>query len=335
MTGSADGGDRAAPAPHSAERLPDFFIVGQPKSGTTALYEMLRRLPQVFMSDLKEPRYFSSDLPSPYQPRAPGEPPAATYQDYLDLFAPATPGQLVGEASTSYIWSRTAAREIAAARPDARIIAIFREPASFVRSMHLQLLQINVEKERRLRRALELEAQRRQGHALPDVVAHWPAVLLYTDRVRYTEQLRRYHEAFAREQVLALVYDDFRADNEGTLRRVLEFLGLEHEGPVELLEANPSVRMRSVALEEALHAVSVGRDPASRAAKSVIKALTPRSLRRGAHRAVRERVVFGAPGADDEQLMLELRRRFKGEVQAFGDYLGRDLVSLWGYDELD
>ncbi len=319
-------------APHG--RVPDFFIVGQPKSGTTALYEMLRSHPQIFMPDLKEPRFFASDLPSPFNERPNGEPPK-TFEDYLALFAPATAEQRVGEASTAYIWSDTAAGLLARAQPDARIIVILREPASFIRSMHLQLLQIRVERERSLRKAIAMEDARREGRNLPAVVSNWPKVLIYTDRVRYVEQLRRFHAAFSPEQVLVLIYDDFRSDNEATVRAVLRFLDVDDTVPVAASEANPTVRLRSVRLDETVRALSVGRGPLNRTVRSTVKALTPRRLRRRAQRAVRSHVVFGSPQPPDEELDAELRRRFRGEVVALSEYLGRDLVSLWGYDSLD
>ena len=57
--------DRPTAAPTPVTRLPDFFIAGQPKSGTTALYEMLKRHPQIYMSPVKEPFYFAADNPLP------------------------------------------------------------------------------------------------------------------------------------------------------------------------------------------------------------------------------------------------------------------------------
>jgi Sulfotransferase family len=317
----------------SEGRVPDFFIVGHPKSGTTALYEMLRSHPQIYMPDFKEPRFFASDLPSRFTEKASGEPPQ-TRDDYLSLFDSASAAQRVGEASTAYIWSKTAAGLIAKDQPSARIIVILREPASFVQSMHLQLLQIRVEKERSLRKALALEDARRRGKHLPAVVSRWPQVLLYTDRVKYVEQLRRYHAVFPREQVLVLIYDDFRRHNETTVRAVLRFLDVDDTAAIEVTEANPTVRMRSVRLDETVRAVSVGRHPLARAVRSSVKALTPAGVRLQAHRAIRRQVVFGAPRAPDEAVMLELRRRFKAEVVAVSEYLGRDLVTLWGYDRL-
>jgi hypothetical protein len=339
MTVSTDS-EHAALDPSAGEdlcdgRVPDFFIVGQPKSGTTALYEMLRSHPQIFMPDFKEPRFYASDLPSRFQaPRASGLPPES-YEDYLALFEPAAPGQLVGEASTAYIWSHTAARRIAQARPEAKIIVILREPASFLRSLHLQLLQIRIEHATTLRKALALEDDRRAGRKVPREIEHWPQVLLYTDRVAYVEQLRRYHEQFSSEQVLTLIYDDFRNDNEATVRRVLRFLEVDEEAPVAITEANPSVRMRSVRMDGVVRSATVGGNPVARHARRALKAVLPEGARERLRHAIWRRLVFGRPRPADDKLMIELRRRFHPEVRALSEYLGRDLVKLWGYDELD
>jgi hypothetical protein len=315
-------------------RVPDFFIVGQPKSGTTALYAMLRTHPQIFMPDFKEPRFYADDLPSRFQePRASGLP-AETYEDYLALFAPAGEGQLVGEASTAYIWSQSAASRIARARPEAKIIVILREPAAYLRSLHLQLMEIRIEDAKTLRKALALEDERRAGRHVPREIGNWPQVLLYTDRVAYVEQLRRYHAVFAPEQVLVLIYDDFRADNEGTVRRVLAFLGVDQQAPVTVTEANPTVRMRSARVDGMVRSVTVGGNPIARNARRALKLVLPESARERLRFLIWRRLVFGSPRPADEELTIELRRRFKGEVQELSEYLGRDLVKLWGYDQL-
>jgi len=83
-----------------------------------------------------------------------------------------------------------------------------------------------------------------------------------------------------------------------------------------------------------MHTLAVGRGPISRAVKNSVKAVTPDGLRRRALRTTRERLLYVEPQAPDEELMRQLRRRFKGEVQAAGEYLNRDLVSLWGYEGL-
>lgn len=335
-SGIVPGGETAAPAtallPHAQVavqgRVPDFFIVGHPKSGTTALYEALRAHPEIYMPDGKEPWFFAPELHERTPPRPEGTP--GTLAQYTALFTAASPEQRVGEATALYLWSQTAARHIAEVQPQARIIAILREPASFLRSLHLQFLQSYVETESDLRSALALEQERRQGRSIPRYT-YWPQALLYSEHVRYVEQLRRYHAAFARENVLVLIYDDFRADNAGTVRTVLRFLGVQDTAPINVPQANPTVRARSQRLSELVHALSVGRGPASLAVKEAVKALTPRGLRRQALYAAQRHVVFADPGDADEQLMSELRGRFKGEVVALSEYLGRDLVTLWGY----
>ncbi len=311
--------------------LPDFFIVGQPKSGTTALYEMLRRHPQIHMPRGKEPWFFAEELHERTPPRPEGTP--VTLAEYRELFAAAAPGQRVGEATALYLWSRTAAGEIAEVRPDARIIAILREPASLLRSLHMQFVQTYVETETDLRTALALEPARSKGEQIPRYT-YWPRALAYSEQVRYVEQLRRYEQLFAPEQMLVLIYDDFRAENEATVRRVLRFLEVDEEVAIEATEANPTVRARSQRLHELVHAVSVGRGPVSRAAKGSIKALTPRRLRRGALHATQRHIVYTEPQQPDAQLMAELRGRYKDEVVALGEHLGRDLVSLWGYGDV-
>jgi Sulfotransferase family len=316
-------------------RVPDFFIVGHPKSGTTALYEMLRRHPQIYMPDLKEPRFFASDLRVRFQ-RRPPDPrnPAAlpqTFAEYLALFDAATPYQRVGEASPLYLMSRAAPELIARAQPAARIVAILREPVGFLRSLQLELVQNHIERERDFRRAMANEQLGALGEGTPDYA---PPIRRYSDRVCYVEQLRRFHAVFSSEQVLVLIYDDFRADNEGTVRRVLRFLDVDDGVELHAVEANPTVHVRSVGLDRLVRSLYAG-GGLSRVARRTVKALTPRRWHGERLQAVRRRLLYGAPKPPDEAFTLELRSRFKAEVVALSEYLDRDLVSEWGYDLVD
>lgn len=295
------------------------------------MYEMLSQHPQIFVG-LKEPRFFVSEMNYRDIPRPGGTP--KTLAEYTAWYRKAAPDQFVVDVSPWYLWSQTAAARIADVRPDARIIAILREPASFLRSLHLQWLQLYVESETDFRKAMALEEQRRQGKKIP-VNTYWPKALLYSEHVRYAEQLRRYHAVFPPEQVLVLIYDEFRADNEGTMRGMLRFLGVDDTIAISQRESNPSVGVQAPRANSAVRAVMVAQNPALRALKRTAMALTPGGPRRRALYAARRRFVWSEPSKPDEQFMTELRRRFKPEVEAIGDYLGRDLVSLWGYDRLD
>jgi Sulfotransferase family len=326
MTMSSELPHTAATQPSG--RVPDFFIVGHHKSGTTAMYEMLRDHPQIYMPKMKEPEFFGRDLTRRQELRAGigaqkqtfAQTRPHTYAEYLSLFADAEPGQRAGEASPSYLGSLTAATQISEIQPAARIIAILREPASFLRSLHLQMVRNHVQSEWDLGRAIAGE----------DLAEQSRRVQRYTDRVRYVEQLQRYHDVFGADQVLVLIYDDFRADNEATVRAVLRLLDVDADVPIKAVDANPTVAARSRVLDQWAHALRTGRGPFARAAKATVKALTPPRLRRTAVRTI----VYGDAPSPDEELMLDLRRRFKPEVVALSEYLKRDLVKLWGYDSI-
>jgi hypothetical protein len=250
--------------------------------------------------------------------------------EYLLLFTAATPDQCIGEASTSYLWSHSAAARIAEAQPAARIIAILREPVSFLRSLHLQLLQNRHETEKDFRKAVALDEDRLEGRNIPDR-SYWPQALIYSERVKYVEQLRRFHAVFPAEQVKVLIYDDFRTDNAAMMRGVLRFLGVDEASPIELLKVNPTVRIRSERLRVWVGRGDSGQRALPRAVKASLRVVLPEELRRG----IRHGVLYRSPAAPHEDFTAELRRRFKGEVVALSEYLGRDLVTLWGYDGVD
>ncbi|MGH9169510.1 MAG: sulfotransferase [Acidimicrobiales bacterium] len=346
-------------------RVPDFFVVGQAKSGTTALYEMLRTHPSIFMPAVKEPRYLASDAfvrQARFSPGIEADGYAAlfggaasdqgsdsalshdlyareaqravsgieTLTQYLALFEPAEPGQLLGEASPRYLPSRAAPKAIAALNPGARTVAIFREPASFLRSLHLQRVQSGQETSPDLSSALRLDlvASGRQ---------HDPAFTYsdvnYWSRIQYTEQLRRYHAVLPREQTLNLIYDDFRDDNEATVRLVLAFLGVDPSVPMTSLKANPTIGVRSIGLREAAYRVRDGRgSPAATATNKVVKSIMPRLARRWLLRTAEDRVLYTRSPQIDEEVMAEIRRQARPEVERFSQQMGRDLLALWKYD---
>ena len=323
-----------APAAAGA-RVPDFFIVGHAKSGTTALHRMLDRHPGIHMP-AKEPRFFAIkeiDLHGGRLSDQPGRRPR-TLEGYMALFAGAREDQLIGEATPAYLRSPLAAARIAEVCPQARIIAILREPTSFLSSFHLQSLRGYNETQKDFRKAIELVEPRRQGRSIPPL-SRSPWDLLYTDHVRYTEQLRRYHELFGREQVLVLIYDDLLRDNEGTVRQVVRFLGLDDTVAIAPARTRPSRDVRFGPLHRLvqLRRIALRSLPAAGALSRAAGALTPAPLR-GKLRSSWRSVGFAPPAGADEEFTRELRRRFKPEVQVLSEYLGRDLVSLWGYDDV-
>jgi hypothetical protein len=313
-------------------RLPDFFVVGHPKSGTTAMHLMLAQHPRIFVG-AKEPRYFVPEMRLRDFPRLEGERTPTNLDEYRAWFAGAAPDQIVGDVSPPYLWSKHAAELIAQVRPDARIIALLREPASFLRSLHMQWLQSYCEVEPDFQAALALEEPRRRGEQMP-LDTFWPNVLFYSEHVRYVEQLRRFHDRFPRERVLVLIYDDYQRDNEATVGSVLRFLEVD-EIPIRVQRAKPTVEVRAPRLNGVLRRLIVADRGVFGTLNRTIKTLTPMRIRQGALHTVRKRIVYTEPGPPDEEFMTELRRRLKPEVEALSEYLNRDFVALWGYDKLD
>ncbi len=287
---------------------PNFFIVGAPKCGTTAMNDYLAQHPEVFVPDIKEVHFFGSDLN--FSKGALRDPDA-----YLALFQGATEPRL-GEASVWYLYSRTAAREIYTFNPDAKIIVMLRNPVEMLYSQHSQFLYNGNEDITDFREALAAEPERRAGRRIPES-AHLVEGLFYADTVRYAEQVARYFEIFGRENVHVILYDAFRADLPGTYRKTLQFLGVQDDFAPEFEVVNPNKRARSKLLRSFVQS-----PPES--VKRLSRVLFPRSLRQRVMKGLDQaNIRYEARAPLDPELKADLERRFAPEV--------RDLEQLLGY----
>jgi hypothetical protein len=296
-------------------RRPNFFILGAPKCGTTALSEYLREHPRAYLSQPKEPHYFCEDFDYYY---APGE---RSEEHYLRLFDAATDEHLaVGEASVWYLYSADAVRNIAAFDPSARVIVMLRNPVELVPSLHSQLLYMLDEDEPDPARAWELQDTRRHGERLPPHV-RVPAFLQYGEAARLGAQLARVYEVLPPEQVLAIVFDDLRDDTGAVYRRTLRFLDLPDDGRASF----PRVNENKVHRAEAVARLTQ-RPPAAlvSVAKGVKRVAGVERLgvldrvRRGNRQVTRRRET-------DPELAAELRDHFRDDVGELGELIGRDL----------
>ena len=307
-------------------RRPNFFIVGKPKSGTSALHAMLGQHPDIYMSAFKEPHHFARDHIESSLRRGRGYRglPYSDRDAYLSLFRGARHEKVVGESSTNYLYSRVAAREIAKFDPHAKILMFLREPVDFLHSFHSQLLRSGQENVGDFRTALELEETRKAGDQLPGTVSN-PGALYYTDQARYCEQVKRFLDAFGREQVKIVIYEDFREDNLGTCKDVFRFLGVDPEFEPRITEANRTRGVRATRFANWL-IYHWDRKEGS------IKQRAPEWLTRPVGR-VAGTLFFSSkpPAPPDEELRQALRARFQPEVEALGDMIGIDLAEKWGY----
>jgi hypothetical protein len=197
---------------------PDFFIVGAPKCGTTALAEYLREHRNIFMSWPKEPHFFAHDFPM-YKEHLP------CIDNYLDLFRDADKSQhiAVGEASVYYLYSRKAIPAIHEFNRDARLIVMLRNPVDIVASMHSQLLWTLDEDEKDLETAWRYQAKRLNGKNIP-ARCREPALLQYGELASIGAQVQRMLSIFPRDQIKFVRFEDFKNNTQQIYSSVLAFL---------------------------------------------------------------------------------------------------------------
>lgn len=302
----------------SADRRPDFFIVGAPKCGTTALFHYLSEHPNVFVpSDKKEPHYFSTDLNDPYAVRS--------EDAYLKLFAGARDDHLaIGEGSVWYLYSNVAVPRILEFSPRARLLVMLRDPVELFVSLHNQLLAAYYENEGDPERAWALQRERAEGGAVPSYCPE-PRLLQYSESCGIGRQLERLLAVAPGDQVHVVVFDDFVRDPRGVYRAVLGFLGLGDDGRREFPPINEAYRPRADRL--GLFHQQVDRllvtSPVLSRLLPVLAPLRPlsRAVRRWNVRKARKPPLSSAFRA-------RLRESFAVDVELLESLLGRDF-SPW------
>jgi hypothetical protein len=203
--------------------LPNFFFIGVAKSGSTSLYHYLAQHPDVFMSTPKEPRYFAY-LADPRHFTGPGDERvwdrAVTEHDaYCSLFSKAGAARAVGEASVIYLPHRATAETIARHVPDARIIALLRDPVERAHSAFLYHCRDAYETCSTFEEALAAEPGR--------IGAGWHYGWHYRDQGHYHRNLTPYYEHFDAAQIRVFLTDDLARDAEATLAEAYRFLGVD------------------------------------------------------------------------------------------------------------
>jgi hypothetical protein len=318
MAAMASGGEEvlglASPAAAPpAKLLPNFLILGAQKAGTTALFYALSKHPEVFMSPVKEPRYFANEakaLADAAGPRDGETRMTASLEEYEELFADAGSAIARGEASPAYLYDAEAPEKIAQLIPRAKLIAILRDPVERAYSNFLYLVREGREPLHDFGAALAEEAKRR--------ASGWSTAWFYKDKGFYGAQLERYLAHFDRDQLHCILYEDYNRNPESTVRDVYRFLGVDDTFTQDL-----SVRLNVSGLPKSKGLQAISRR--SRRLKWLIDPLIPDRLRRGLLKAQNKNL--SRPVLPPE-VRAELIEEYREDIERVGELTGLDL-SRW------
>ncbi len=297
--------------------LPNFLMIGAQKSGTTAIYAYLAQHPQIFMSENKEPGFFAFEgqkaaFAGPGDARGERDR-VRDLASYEVLFRNAKGRLRAGEASNVYLYVPQAHERILSYVPDAKLIAVLRDPVDRAYSAYRHLVRDGREPLGSFEEALAAEPER--------IAANWHPHWHYKQRGFYYTQLKRYFDRFNSGQIAVYTYDDFKADPRALLRSIFQFLGVDPEFVPDMTMRH---NVSGVPKSRLLHSV-VARPSA---AKDLVKRLLPLSVRRRLHAALmRKNIVAIEPkvAANTERA---LREEYREDILRLENLLGRDL-SAW------
>jgi hypothetical protein len=282
-------------------RWPNLFVVGAAKAGTTSVNHYLSQHPEIFMSPMKEPHFFSRIEPTPeLQPFFPH---VRDKGAYLSLFAGARDQQMRGEASTSYLTDPAVADRIWRTCPGAKIVMILRDPVDRAYSHYWNDVREGIER-RPFGQAISEELEGPPGR--------WGVSSLYVECGRYSAPVTRYLERF-RANAIVLFFEELVADAPRTLERLFTFLNVDPAWAtrIESESRNPFALPRNVLSRRLL---------GSGTARTVSRKLLPRSLRAVGRRHLLTAVEKPPLEPDLRQRLVEL---YRPDVDRLCDVLGR------------
>lgn len=296
-------------------RWPNFFVIGAGKSGTTSLYHYLKQHPQIFMSPVKEPKYFalagqSLDFRGPGDQRIVPQT-TNTRESYLDLFKGASDEPILGEASTIYLNTGDTARRMAEQVPGAKLVAILRHPADRAYSAYMHLRRDGYETLPSFSEALEAEPHRaREGYYY-----HWHL----RSRGYYGRQLKTYYDRFPASQIRVYLYEDFSGSPRRVLTDIFRFLGVDDSFMPDIsARHNQSGIPRSQSVQNFL--------TRSHPLKEWLKSIVPEGVGHRAISLLQPRVIE-RPGLSPE-LRARLTEEYREDILQLQDLIQRDL-SAW------
>jgi Sulfotransferase domain len=293
------------------DTMPNLFLIGAAKAGTTALYDYLTQHPQVFLSQVKEPMFFSREE---YYARG-----LDWYEDVY--FEGAEDYPVRAEATPHYLyWSEKVApriKEVYGERP-VKFIASFRDPVSRAYSWYWNMVREGRE-DLDFDEALQVEERRlRQNHY--ELYQLGSMVYGYSAGSRYASLLQPYLELFSLENFIFVFQDDLKSRVNETCEEIFEFLGIDSSTQINTSNSNPAAMPRSRLLHKTLRQRSLF--------KEFIKPFIPIRVRRPLKSKLMDVNLKETSYVPlDRQLAHELRLSYRTEIEKLEKITGRELSS--------
>ena len=293
--------------------LPNFLITGAAKAGTSSLHHYLGQHPQVFMSPIKEPRFFAPELytehiKDPFRGGAKAHRSTPmSIEEYTDLFAGVTDELAVGESSTEYLYLPQVPERIQRLIPNVKLITILRDPAE--RAFSAFCYQVRDGCERlSFEQALVAEEDRVAKYK------RWPG-WQYRRVGFYYEQVKRYFDRFDRSQIKIYLHEDLGDNSGGIAKDTFDFLEIDDSFTPELTKRNISAIPKSRTLQNLM----IKDNPL----KTIVKPLIPQQLRT----ALRSQNLSEKPALSPITRQ-QLVKDYREDILKLQDLIERDL-STW------
>lgn len=303
------------------EIKPNFFIVGAPRCGTTALSTYLAEHPRIGFSRPKETQFFCTDLPGIRFHTADTE-------EYLKLCFGHCAGKdhlAIGEGSVWNLYSKEAIANILRFSPAARFIIMVRNPIELCVALYEKRRELLQEDQPSFEQAWRLEDERNQGRSLPTHFRKEIGLMAYRDVAKLGDQVERAFSVIPRQQRLLIVFDDFIADTAAVYARVLDFLGVPDNGRKEFPRINEGQQIRNPRLWALVWGTLLRAHPLLYPVKRMLKVSTlniyPRLSRLFLGRRSQRPAI-------PEALRAEMRAYFGEDIGRLSAAIGRDL-SHW------
>lgn len=302
------------------EIRPDFFIIGAPRCGTTALSTYLAQHPRIGFSRPKETQFFCNDLPGiRFLTSDPLE--------YLKLCFGHCAGKnylAIGEGSVWNLYSKNAITNILSFNPSARFIIMVRNPIDLCVALYEKRREMLQEDQSSFERAWRLEDKRRQGQSVPALFRKEIGVPGYRDVASLGAQLKKAFSLIPEQQRLLIVFDDFVADTGAVYAQVLAFLGVPHDGRKEFPRINEGQQVRHPRLWALIWGTMLRAYPLLNPVKRILKLSALNIYPRLSSLFLGRR---SEPPSIPVVLREEMRTYFDDDIELLSVTIGRDLNS--------